>query len=164
MPEPDTDPGPVQEQEQRVHAEVGGGDPPLVDLLLARRRGGQHELVGEQSRQQDLAVHELGAVAVPHEGEVGQGAGAARPRALGRLDVAGPDDVRRLGVQQAAAGQERQREHGGAATRMLGHGSRPRQKPTLSRAVQYVTCGCDSKSLLEKLSWPKAFTSGSTPL
>ena len=30
--------------------------------------------------------------------------------------------------------------------------SSPPQKPTLRRAVQYRTCGCDSKSLAAKLS------------
>ena len=159
-------PGAVHQQEQRVRLDAGDGDLALVDLLLARRGGGQHELVGHEAGQQDLAVHELGAVAVPDERPVGEGTGSSGLGPGRGFGVSGLHDIGGVGIEQTARGSEGEQEGRKADTAVHGHGHgcRPGQKPMLSRAVQYCTCGCDSKSLLEKLSWPKALTSGSTPL
>ena len=104
-------------------------------------------------------------VAVLGEREIGDRAAARRGAGLG-LDVLGLDDVGLIGIQEAAAGCERQggdQRH--ARVVHLSHGVvTPSQKPMLRRAVQYCTCGWDSKSLVAKLSCAKAFTSGSTPV
>ena len=80
----------------------------------------------------------------------------------------GLDDVGLFGVQQTAAGassassERPARQAGGTSAVVMV--SSPSQKPMLRRAVQYCTCGCDSKSLVAKLSCAKALTSGSTPV